>query len=144
VASLIGGTAVEYETLTWATPAEASYQLADLRAAQRQAGKYQAAIPANIADLEVALPARVLADAEEASHEIARFDAELGDEVAPFASILLRTESAASSNIENLTASARAIAEAETLGDTSRRNAAMIVSNTEAMKAAIALADQID
>ena len=144
MASLIGGTAVEYETLTWATPAEASYQLADLRAAQRQAGKYQAAIPANIADLEVALPARVLADAEEASHEIARFDAELGDEVAPFASILLRTESAASSNIENLTASARAIAEAETLGDTSRRNAAMIVSNTEAMKAAIALEDQID
>jgi len=144
VASLSGGTAVEYETLTWATPAKASYQLADLRAAQRQAGKYQAAIPADIADLEVALPARVLADAEEASNEIARFDAELGDEVAPFASILLRTESAASSNIENLTASARAIAEAETLGDTSRRNAAMIVSNTEAMKAAIALADQID
>ena len=125
-------------------PADAGYQLADLRAAQRQAGKYQAAIPANIADLEVALPARVLADAEEASHEIARFDTELGDEVAPFASILLRTESAASSNIENLTASARAIAEAETLGDTSRRNAAMIVSNTEAMKAAIELADQID
>ncbi len=57
---------------------------------------------------------------------------------------MLRTESAASSNIENLTASARAIAEAEILGDTSRRNAALIVSNTEAMKAAIALADQID
>lgn len=144
MASVTGGTAVEYETLTWATPADAGYQLADLRAAQRQAGKYKAAIPAIIADLEVSLPARVLADAEEASHEIARFDAELGDEVAPFGSILLRTESAASSNIENLTASARAIAEAETLGDTSRRNAAMIVSNTEAMKAAIALADQID
>lgn len=144
MASLSGGTAVDYETLTWGLPTETTYQLADLRAAQRQTGEYQAAIPATIADLDVALPARVLADAEEASHEIARFDAELGDEVAPFASILLRTESAASSNIENLTASARAIAEAETLGDTSRRNAAMIVGNTEAMKAAIALADQID
>ena len=57
---------------------------------------------------------------------------------------MLRSESAASSNIENLTASARAIAEAEALGDTSRRNAAMIVSNTEAMKAAVALADRLD
>jgi hypothetical protein len=107
VASDSGNTAVEYETLTWATPAAAGYQLADLRAAQRQAGKYRTAIPATLADQEIALPARVLADAEEASHEIARFDAELGGEVAPFASILLRTESAASSNIENLTASAQ-------------------------------------
>ncbi len=57
---------------------------------------------------------------------------------------MLRSESAASSNIENLTASARAIAEAEALGDTSRRNAALIVSNTEAMNAAVALADQLD
>jgi Fic family protein len=125
-------------------PVEAGYGLADLRAAQRQAGNYQAAIPAVIADVDVVLPARILADAEEASHEIARFDSELGDEIAPFSAVLLRTESAASSNIENLTASARAIAEAEALGDTSRRNAAMIVSNTEAMKAAIALAGQID
>ncbi|MFZ0905115.1 MAG: Fic family protein [Mycobacterium sp.] len=144
MASINGGTAVKYETLTCTTPAEAGYQLADLRAAQRQSGKYEAAIPADIADLQVALPAGVLADAEEASNEIARFDAELGHEVAPFSSVLLRTESAASSNIENLTASARAIAEAETLGDTSRHNATMIVSNTEAMKAAIALADRID
>jgi Fic family protein len=144
VASVGGSTAVEYETLTWATPVEAGYGMADLRAAQRQAGKYQAAIAADIADLKVALPASVLADAEEASHEVARFDAELGSEVAPFSSVLLRTESAASSNIENLTATARAIAEAETLGNRNRRNAALIVSNTEAMKAAIALADRID
>ena len=137
-------TAVSYETLHWPTPIEAGYGLADLRAAQRQAGEYRAAIPAIIADLEVDLPASVLADADEASREVARFDAELGDEIAPFASVLLRSESAASSNIENLTASARAIAEAEALGNSGRRNAALIVSNTEAMKAAVALADQID
>jgi Fic family protein len=41
-------------------------------------------------------------------------------------------------------ASARAIAEAEALGTSGRRNAALIVSNTEAMQAAVALADQID
>ena len=55
---------------------------------------------------------------------------------------MLRTESAASSKIENLTANAR-IAEAETLGNTKRRNAAMIVANTMAMQAAIALTNQI-
>ena len=138
------GTAIGYEALRWPTPVEAGYGLADLRAAQRQAGEYQAAIPATIADLEVMLPAGVLADADEASHEIARFDAELGAEIAPFSSVLLRSESAASSNIENLTASARAIAEAEALGVSGRHNAALIVGNTEAMKAAVALADQID
>lgn len=144
MASVSGTTALTYETLTWDAPVEAGYGLADLRAAQRQAGKYEAAIPASIAQLAVALPAAVLVDAEEASNEITRFDAELGDEIAPFSAVLLRSESAASSNIENLTASARAIAEAEALGDTSRRNAALIVSNTEAMKAAVALADQLD
>jgi Fic family protein len=144
VASAGESTALTYETLTWDAPVEAGYGLADLRAAQRQAGEYEAAIPASIAELAVSLPAAVLADAEEASNEITRFDAELGDEIAPFAAVLLRSESAASSNIENLTASARAIAEAEALGDTSRRNAALIVSNTEAMKAAVALADRLD
>lgn len=144
MASVSGTTALTYETLTWEAPSEAGCGLADLRAAQRQAGKYDAAIPASIAELAVTLPVAVLADAEEASTEIARFDAELGDEIAPFSSVLLRSESAASSNIENLTASARAIAEAEALGDTSRRNATLIVSNTEAMKAAVALADHLD
>lgn len=144
MASVNAGTAIGYETLTWDAPAEAGYGLADLRAAQRQAGDYAAAIPAAIAELTVALPAAVVADAEEASNEITRFDAELGDEIAPFAAVLLRSESAASSDIENVTASARAIAEAEALGGTGRRNAAQIVSNTEAMKAAVALADRLD
>jgi Fic family protein len=143
VASL-GGTAIGYETLHWEMPSEAGYGLAELRAARKQAGEYRAAVPAAIANLTLTLPSGVLADADEASHEIARFDAELGDEIAPFAAVLLRSESAASSNIENLTASARAIAEAETLGESGRRNAALIASNTEAMKAAVALADRID
>lgn len=144
MASPGGGTAIGYESLTWAAPVEAGYGLADLRAAQRQAGKFAAAVPASIAELAVTLPAAVLADAEEASNEITRFDAELGDEIAPFSAVLLRSESAASSNIENLTASARAIAEAEVLGVTSRRNATLIVNNTEAMEAAVALADRLD
>jgi Fic family protein len=143
MSSVSSGTAVGYETLIWGMPTEPGYQRCDLRAARRQSGEYQAAIPAQTANLNVSLPSDVLADAEEASQEIVRFDTELGGEIAPFASVLLRTESAASSEIENLTASSGAIAEAETLGNTKRRNASMIVANTKAMQAAIDLADQI-
>ena len=96
-----------------------------------------------IAELSPQLPADVMATAEDASNEISRFDAEMGSQIAPFHAVLLRSESASSSQIENLTASARAIAEAE-LGDTGRRNASEIVANTNAMKAAIALSDRID
>ena len=103
---------------------------------------YQAVIPPAIADVQATIPAAVLAAAEDASTEMARFDAEAGAEIAPFAAILLRSESAASSKIENLTASARAIAEAE-LGH-GNRNAALIVANQRAMSAAISLADQLD
>jgi len=136
----LAGTAVEYETVPWDISPAASH----VRAAQQQQGNYQAAISANIADLTVNLPSDVLADAEDASREVTRFDAELGGEIAPFASVLLRTESAASSNIENLTASARAITEAELPGAKTTANAKVIVANTAAMVAAINLADSID
>jgi Fic family protein len=107
-------------------------------------GTYHPAVPVDVADLVLDLPPSVLADAESASHEITRFDAELGGEIAPFAAVLLRSESAASSQIENLTASARAIGEAELPGGKATRNAEMIVANTAAMQAPIALSDTVD
>lgn len=67
----------------------------------------------------------------------------MGAEFAPFQAVLLRSEAAASSQIENLTASARAIAEAE-LGVGARPNAQLIVDNTRAMDAAVELAAQLD
>jgi Fic family protein len=107
-------------------------------------GPYQAAVVPEIADIDsVPLSPDTLNLAAQSATEIARFDAEFGDDVAPFATILLRTESVASSRIENLTASAKAIALAEA-GDTSRENATIIVANTSAMQAAIRLADQLD
>jgi len=131
---------VEYETLPWQR--QDATAMASRTQLRRHQGPYQAAIVPAIADADLVLPAEVVAMAEEASGEIARFDAEMGGEIAPFAAVLLRSESAASSQIENLTASARAIAEAE-IGDTSRRNAVQIVANTRAMDAAIALAGRI-
>jgi len=112
-------------------------------ARRRHRGPYEAAVTPEIAALEVPLPPETAAMLDDASAEVARFDAELGHEIAPFAAVLLRSESAASSKIENLTASARAIAEAE-LHLYVGRNASLIVANERAMSAAIALADQID
>jgi len=133
--------AVSYETLPWQTDERPG--IASRQARRRHRGPYRTAVPAKIAERGLHLPADVTATAEEASNEIARFDAEMGGELAPFHAVLLRSESTSSSRIENLTASARAIAEAE-LGDSGRRNAGEIVANTNAMKAAIALSDRID
>lgn len=131
---------VEYETRPW-EPRETP--LASRTQRQRHRGPYQAAVPATIARVPVALPPAVAVVVEDAAAEVARFDAELGREIAPFAAVLLRSESAASSKIENLTASARAIAEAEVL-PAGRPNASLIVANERAMTAAITLADRID
>jgi Fic family protein len=110
---------------------------------ERHNGPYQAAVVPPIADLPLRLPSAVMAQAAEASAEIARFDAELGAEVAPFATVLLRSESASSSRIENLTSGAKSIALAE-LGSRDKRNATEIVGNVAAMRAALDLADRLD
>jgi Fic family protein len=113
------------------------------RVRERHSGPYQAARAPEIAGQALTLTAEVTALAEDASVEIARFDAELGAEVAPFASVLLRSESASSSKIENLTSGAKSIAMAE-LGSRDKRNATQIVGNVAAMLAALALADRLD
>jgi Fic family protein len=112
-------------------------------ARRAHAGPYRAALVPRIASVSLALPSDVAALAAEASTEIARFDTEFGAGLAPFSSILLRSESASSSLIENLSSGAKAIAVAE-LGDTSKRNATEIVGNVAAMRAAIELADRLD
>ncbi|WP_317182252.1 Fic family protein [Intrasporangium sp.] len=89
------------------------------------------------------MSARVVAQAEEAVAEIRAFDAETTGELASLDAILLRSESASSSQIEHLTASARAVAEAE-VTQAGRGNAAVIAANAEAMVAAVELADRLD
>ena len=132
--------AVSYESLPWDRE---SITQASRATRRRSRGPYRSSIPIVIQARQVQLPAATTAAAEDAATEVARFDAELGHEIAPFATVLLRSESAASSKIENLTASARAIAEAE-LHTHAGRNATLIVANQRAMTAAIALAEHID
>ncbi len=87
-----------------------------------------AVVPA-IADLDVHIDADAARSANIITAEIARFDSDIDARFAPFATLLLRSESAASSQIENLTARAKAILMAEA-GDASRPNATIIASNT--------------
>jgi Fic family protein len=132
--------AVTYEQVPWTSNDDVP---ASRAARRRHRGPYEAAVAPEIAARPVVLPPDTAALVDDAAAEVVRFDAELGHEIAPFAAVLLRSESAASSKIENLTASARAIAEAE-LHPHSGRNASLVVANERAMSAAIALAERID
>jgi Fic family protein len=106
---------------------------------QRAHGRYAAAVPPQIADLDYVVPADLAGPLEDAAAELARYDAEMSASPAPLDAVLLRSESAASSQIENLTASARSIGLAE-LGDASRSNASLVVANAHAMRCALDLA----
>lgn len=133
----------------------------DYSASRRQRlsarGPYVAAVPVAIAESTIQVDAGLQAEAEDAVREIARFDAEVtataqrrathqGDDVAtelaPLASVLLRTESASSSEIEGVTAGARALALAA-IETKAGPNAQLVTANVTAMKRAIALADDI-
>jgi len=133
--------ALTWEDLPW-TP-RTSPDLMSRSAAARHSGDYRAAVVPEISELQPELPGEVLALAEDASNAIARFDAEVGADLAPFASVLLRSESASSSTIENLTSGAKSIALAE-LGRDEKRNATAIVGNVSAMRAALDLADNLE
>jgi len=103
---------------------------------------YRAAVPPAIADRHPVLDSATAGAARTAELELSRLDAELGARLGMFAPVLLRSEAASSSQIENLTASARAIFSAE-LGVKSGRNAEQIAANTRSLQAAIALADDL-
>lgn len=137
--------AVDYEQRPWRPTTE----LTSRTQKRLHTGPYSSSIPARIVDLELGLATDVIAESEDALREIVRFDEYAsqklgpGVELAPMSSILLRTESAASSQIENLTVGARGLALAE-LGLPANRNASIVVGNVRAMEAAIAARSGID
>ncbi|MEO7016049.1 MAG: Fic family protein [Leifsonia sp.] len=129
---------LDWEQRTW-VPSTAWGALAESLA---QRVTYQSSIPSPIARRHPQPEAEIAAAADEAARELSRFDAELGVRVNSFAPVLLRSEAASSSQIENLAASARAIFSAE-LGAKSGRNAEQIAANTRALQAAIGLSEEI-
>jgi Fic family protein len=140
-AALQNWPAVEYERREWISDGEAGVSR---RAALRARGAYEAAVPPLIATLPLPLlDTDTVTMAEDAIIELSRFDGQVGTIAASFSAILLRSESAASSEIEQLTASAKNIALAE-LGRGAGQNSRQIVGNVRAMEAAIALSDDLD
>jgi len=130
----------EFESRPWVRSSEQVGSRRQLRAA---VGPYDAAVPPFIAERTLNLPADLVALAEDAGRELTRFDAEVGTLAAPFSSILLRSESASSSEVENLTSSAKQVALAE-IGGASSGNAALIVGNVAALRAAIQLSHELN
>ncbi|SFV20168.1 hypothetical protein [Micrococcus terreus] len=101
-------------------------------------------MPAAIAHLPVHTSPEVTAAAEDALQEITRFDAELtpglshlgaaaDGELAPLSTVLLRTESASSSPIENVTAGAKALALAA-LQEKTGTNATRVAVHVDAVQ----------
>ena len=124
---------IEREQQTWNPPV--TYGLTR-RERTARGQTYLSAVPAHIADLALDLPAGLVADAEEAASEIARFDESTQHGLGATTAVLLRSESASSSQIEQITASARAIAEAELTGAGSG-NAVVVADNMHAMTSAV-------
>lgn len=129
--------ALTYEDQVWGGGGIAAVGPAATRASDK-GSRYRSAVPPMIATLAPRATPDVEELAQEAEDELHRFDSEHGEKMRGFAPILLRSEAAASSQIENLTASARQIFTAE-LGGTGKRNASEIVANTRSMERAISL-----
>lgn len=130
--------ALAWEPHTWRSSAAWGVK------ADQRAGvvRYGAAVPAFISEATPVLSHDTSAAARVAEHELGRLDAELGSRIGAFAPVLLRSEAASSSQIEDLTASARAIFSAE-LGAKTGDNAQQIWANTRSLEAAIALAHDL-
>lgn len=133
--------AMEYETLPWEYDPDAM-ALVPKAARRKIRPTYQAAIPLFIAERDVAVPADLLERIAEVTANLARFDAQQAARGYNLPALLLRSESAASSQIENLTSSVRNVALAE-LSDQAPRNAQVIMGNVAAMRAALSLPDQL-
>ena len=138
---------VGHETHDWVAENDGMTSRASMAAAS---GAYQSTVTPTIADLTLALPADLAGDVEEAAAALSRFDSyarsTLGADsptLGPMSSILLRTESTSSSQIENLTVGARQLALAE-IGQSTSENAKTVVGNVRAMEAALALSDRLD
>lgn len=129
--------AIRHEEQLWVPAAQTTWGVAAERGAR--GADYRSAVVPTIAGRDPILSSDIRRAAEDAERELARFDAVVGQQIASFAPVLLRSEAASSSQIENLTASAWAIFSAE-LGAKRSRNAEEITANTLAMRAAIDLA----
>jgi Fic family protein len=106
----------------------------------RRGCEYDSFIPDPVAGLAVDVPGGVAGAVSEAEKAISELNAEARPELAPLSRLLLRTESIASSKVEDLQVGTRNLARAEAGESTGRRigaEAAEILANIDAMQYAI-------
>lgn len=100
--------------------------------------EYQAALPLLIAERSVAVPDDLSARISALLVEMARFDVELGQRADNVPTMLLRSESSASSQIDRLTSTAKSVALAE-LYPKASSDARLVVANMIATQRALEL-----
>ena len=128
---------VTYEELVWHIDPD-ERELIPKSARRRIASTYRAAVPAQIAPLHLELPETLSVRIGELLVKLARFDEAQAQRGYDLPALLLRSESAASSQIEHLTSSVRNVALAE-LTDDAPSNARIVQGNVAAMRAALSL-----
>lgn len=109
-------------------------------ARHRRACAHDAFVPDPLAGFRISLTNGVAGVVSDAERAIADLNHTAGPETAPFARLLLRTESIASSKVEGLQMGARGIARAEINRDVGRRigpDASEILANIDAMRVAV-------
>lgn len=137
---------VSTETQIWIPSSPSHFSRSEIR---RQSGSYESALPAPMSDWSPTLSSDLSADIEDATKALIEFGHHaaltLGPEseaIGPMSAILLRSESASSSQIEGLTVSAKQLALAEIdAGDSP--NSRTVIGNVRAMESALAMAEHL-
>lgn len=113
----------------------------------RQTGTYFSAVVPSLSTVELTMKPELAALVDEATSALASFDAEVrtaagSASALPPAAVLLRTESASSSQIEQLTTSAKQLALAQ-IDEPVGANASTVNRNVRAMRAALDIPDEL-
>ena len=124
-----------FEELPWYRDLD-ELRLLSKTARQKIGSTYRAAIPFTIAERSLVMSPQLAARREEVAGLLSRFDEMQQQRGYDLPALLLRSESAASSQIENLTSSPRNIALAELTND-APHNAQLIAGNIAAMREAL-------
>lgn len=105
-------------------------------------GKFQACIPAQIKDQRFDFDPVLLGEIEDATNALSRFDASAQGFAGPIIAILLRTESSASSQVEQVFADAKQLGLAQ-LGKSKSLSAQLVMDNIAAMRSSLELSSKI-
>ena len=133
---------ITYEELPWKVDVDDFTFMSKTRR-RKMSSTYKAAIPFEIAQRALDVPRSINSYLDEMLVLLVRFDAQQVSRGYDLPALLLRSESAASSQIEHLTSSVRNVALAELSSD-APHNAKIISGNVAAMRTALGFSGMLD